>query len=322
MKISFLGFFTAVSIACFSFCPAVSAQQAGEKKDKAESPAAPERPLRIIAFGAHPDDAEFQIGGTALKWVALGHKVKFVSCTNGDIGHWKMSGGELAKRRTAEVQECAKRLGIEVEVLDIHDGELEHNLETRKVIARLIRDWQADLVFGHRPNDYHPDHRNVGLLVRDAAFMVMVPNYVPDTPPIRHRTAFFYFPDNFTKPYPFEADVAVSIDDVFEKKMDGLDALESQVYDGGALGNPETPTQRFADDPVRRKKMLTASWQNRHGRLTKRFRDTLVEWYGEETGNAVKYTEAFELCEYGHKPSEADLRRLFPFFPEPEKKAE
>ena len=308
--------FLTVSVALFAVWDAPVMAQEDDKKPT------PERPLRIIAFGAHPDDAEFQIGGTASKWVALGHKVKFVSCTNGDIGHWKMSGGELAKRRTAEVQECAKRLGIEVEVLDIHDGELEHNLETRKVIARLIRDWQADIVFGHRPNDYHPDHRNVGLLVRDAAFMVMVPNYVPDTPPIRHRTTFFYFPDNFTKPYPFEADVAVSIDDVFEKKMDGLDALESQVYDGGALGNPETPRQRFADDPVRRKKMLTASWQNRHGRLTKRFRETLVKWYGEETGNAVKYTEAFELCEYGHKPSEADLRRLFPFLPKAEKKAE
>lgn len=280
------------------------------------------KPLRIIAFGAHPDDAEFQIGGTALKWATLGHKVKFVSCTNGDIGHWKMSGGELSKRRTAEVKECAKRWGIEVEVLDIHDGELEHTLENRKIIARLIRDWQADLVFGHRPYDYHPDHRNVGMLVRDAAFMVMVPNYVPDTPPIWHRTAFFYFPDSFTKPYPFEADVAVSIDDVFEKKIHGLDALESQVYDGGALGNPETPKQRFADDPERRKKALAASWENRHAGLTERFRETLVKWYGEEAGNAVTATEAFELCEYGHRPSEAELRRLFPFFPEAESEAE
>lgn len=97
------------------------------------------KPLRIIAFGAHPDDAEFRLSGSAAKWVAKGHKVKFVSVTNGDIGHWKESGGALAKRRVAEVEEAAKRLGIEVEVLDIHDGEIMPTLENRKIIARLIR---------------------------------------------------------------------------------------------------------------------------------------------------------------------------------------
>ena len=59
--------------------------------------------LRIIAFGAHPDDCEFKLGGTAAKWAALGHHVKLVSVTNGDIGHWRMAGGPLAMRRTAEV---------------------------------------------------------------------------------------------------------------------------------------------------------------------------------------------------------------------------
>jgi len=274
------------------------------------------KPLRIIAFGAHPDDAEFQIGGTALKWAALGHKVKFVSCTNGDIGHWEMSGGELARRRTAEVEEFARRAGIEVEVLDIHDGELEHTLENRKIIARLIRDWQADIVFGHRPNDYHPDHRNVGLLIRDAAFMVKVPNYVPDTPRIRHRVTFFYFPDRFTRPYPFEADVAISIDDVFDEKVKALDALESQVYEGGALGNPDTSKQRFGGDPKRRLARLAESWKNRHGNIANRYRSALIEWYGEEAGAAVQAAEAFEICEYGHQPSEADIKRLFPFLPE------
>ncbi len=59
--------------------------------------------LRIICFGAHPDDAEFKAGGVAIKWARLGHHVKLVSVTNGDIGHWNMAGGPLAQRRTAEV---------------------------------------------------------------------------------------------------------------------------------------------------------------------------------------------------------------------------
>lgn len=272
--------------------------------------------LRIIAFGAHPDDVEFRLGGCAAKWASLGHHVKFVSVTNGDIGHWNMAGGPLAIRRTKEVHEAAKRLGIVTEVLDIHDGEIMPTLETRKVIARLIRDWQADVVLTHRPYDYHPDHRNCGLVVRDAAFMIKVPFYVPDTPPVKKKTVFFYFPDSFTKPYPFDADIAVSIDDVFDKKLHAVDALESQVYEGGALGSEETLIQRKAADPVARKEILRASWERRDGRTADRFRDVLVEWYGEEAGKAVKVAEAFEVCEYGHRPSKAELRKLFPFFGE------
>ncbi|MGB2807499.1 MAG: PIG-L family deacetylase, partial [Sedimentisphaerales bacterium] len=79
--------------------------------------------LRIIVFGAHPDDCEHRAGGVAAMWAAQGHHVKFVSTTNGDIGHAVMAGGQLAKRREKEVQQAAKALGIdETQVLDIHDG--------------------------------------------------------------------------------------------------------------------------------------------------------------------------------------------------------
>src|SRR5438874_11952097 len=93
-------------------------------------------PLRIICFGAHPDDCESQAGGTATLWAAKGHKVKFVSVTNGDIGHWRDAGGPLARRRAAEVHEAARILGITAEVLDIHDGELLPTLENRRTLTR------------------------------------------------------------------------------------------------------------------------------------------------------------------------------------------
>ncbi|MDQ3650550.1 MAG: PIG-L family deacetylase, partial [Acidobacteriota bacterium] len=135
--------------------------------------------LRIICFGAHPDDAELKAGGVAAMWAAKGHEVKFVAVTNGDIGHWRDAGGPLARRRKAEVERAAKVLGISVEVLDNHDGELLPTLENRRVVTRLIREWRADIVMSHRPNDYHPDHRYTGVLVQDAAYMVAVPNFLP-----------------------------------------------------------------------------------------------------------------------------------------------
>src|SRR5436190_21773311 len=115
--------------------------------------------LRIIGFGAHPDDCELQVGATAALWAAKGHKVKLVSVTNGDIGHWRDAGGPLARRRKAEVEHAGRSLGNAVEVLDIHDGELLPTLENRRTITRLIREWKADIVMSHRPNDYHADHR-------------------------------------------------------------------------------------------------------------------------------------------------------------------
>src|SRR5688572_32836063 len=88
--------------------------------------------LRIIVFGAHPDDAEFKAGGVAAMWAAQGHHVKFVSMTNGDLGHYEMGGGPLARRRKSEVERAAEILGIKTEVMDIHDGELMPTLENRK----------------------------------------------------------------------------------------------------------------------------------------------------------------------------------------------
>ncbi|HLX64880.1 MAG TPA: PIG-L family deacetylase [Planctomycetota bacterium] len=278
--------------------------------------AEPERKLRIIVFGAHPDDCELKAGGVAAKWAAMGHQVKLVSVTNGDIGHWQIKGEELAKRRTAEVKAADKVLGVETEVLPIHDGELEPTLENRRTITRLIRQWQADVVIAHRPWDYHPDHRYVGVLVQDAAYMVTVPFFCPETPPLKNNPVFMYASDGFKKPYPFKADVVVSIDDVFDKKLDALHELASQIYEGGANGSAEFVRSVPPADAVEaRKAWLKKSHWARSNMLTaERFRGDLVKWYGEEKGKAVQYAEAFEICEYGSQPLPDRLRVLFPFF--------
>jgi len=270
--------------------------------------------LRIICFGAHPDDNEFRAGGVASLWAAQGHHVKFVSCTNGDIGHWGMAGGPLAQRRTEEVKKCAEIFGIETEVLDIHDGELMPTLENRKTIVRLIRKWKADIVMCHRPNDYHPDHRNVGLLVRDAGYMVTVPYFCPDTPYLRRNPVFLYYEDRFQRPNPFRADVVVGIDSVIEKKLQAVLALASQTLEGGCNGSPEL----YPNDPARRearRRQVVDRFRRRFAYTADRFRKGLIKWYGEEQGRKIRYAEAFEICEYGRRPSQEELKRLFPFFP-------
>jgi LmbE family N-acetylglucosaminyl deacetylase len=275
--------------------------------------AAQETQLRIIAFGAHPDDNELRLAGTAAKWAALGHKVKFVAVTNGDIGHWREAGGPLARRRTAESQETARILGITTQVLDIHDGELEATLENRRTITRLIRDWKADIVLGHRPNDYHPDHRAVGQLIQDASYMVTVPFFCPDTPPLPRNPVFLSYQDSFTKPNPFQADIVVGIDDVIEKKLAAVEALPSQFYEGGANGGPQLVPSDEAGK-TKRKSDVREGFKTRFANTAKLYRTKLRELYGAERGDAMQYAEAFEISEYGRRPNAEEIRRLFPFF--------
>jgi len=271
--------------------------------------------LRIIAFGAHPDDCEVYAGGTACLWSDLGHHVKFVSATNGDIGHWQMAGGPLARRRTAEVREAARIMGNAVQVLDIHDGEIEPTLENRRTFTRLIRQWNADIVITHRPNDYHPDHRYTGILVQDAAYMVTVPFFCPDVPAIKKNPVFLYASDGFEKPNPFRPDIVVSIDSVIERKLDAMATLVSQFIEGGCGGGASDVPRDDADLKARQEQLHTGWLRQQHVDIANQYRDKLIALYGEEAGKKVRCAEAFEVCEYGRRPTQDELRVLFPFAP-------
>lgn len=267
--------------------------------------------LRIIAFGAHPDDCEIQVGGTAAMWAKQGHHVLFVSVTNGDIGHWREAGGPLATRRKAEVDKAHEILGIQGVVLDIHDGELEPTLENRRTLTRLIRQWNADIVMGHRPNDYHPDHRYTGVLMQDAAYMVTVPFFCPDVPHMTKNPVFLYYSDRFQKPAPFEPDVVVSIDEVMEAKLDALGVMISQFAEGGANGNASLYPEGNEAKRAARRQQVRTRFSQRNQSLAARFNENVKEWY---PGEDVDYVEAFEVCEYGSQPGKDGLKKLFPFF--------
>ncbi len=265
-----------------------------------------QQPLRIIAIGAHPDDCDIGAGGTAALFAQMGHKVKFLSVTNGDAGHHEMGGGVLAKRRLAEAKEAGRRLGIEYDVLDNHDGELAPTFEVRKQIIRKIREWGADVVIGPRINDYHPDHRYTGMLVQDAAYMVVVPNVAPDTPALRKNPVFLYFQDRFQKPQPFQPDIVVAIDETFEKKIDAMDAHVSQFYEW--LPWVDGILDQVPKDPAARRAWL----RNRRTReVTPAIRAGAQKWYGESAAKFQRF-EAFEIAEYGAQPTAEQIRRLFP----------
>ena len=183
-------------------------------------------------------------------------------------------------------------------MLDIHDGELLPTLENRRTITRKIREWKADVVIAHRPNDYHPDHRYTGILVQDAAFMVIVPSFCPDVPALRKNPVFLYSRGRLQEAQPVRARRRGADRPGARPEGRGIDALESQFYEWN-------PWLFGYLDQVPKGKAERLEWtRKRVARALRRDRRPVprASWSscsGEEKGKAVKYAEAFEVCEYG-----------------------
>ncbi len=268
-------------------------------------------PVRVIVFGAHPDDCDINAGGIAALYSEMGHKVKFVSLTNGNKGHHKMSPDALAARRKGEMQEAGRILGIEYTNLDNPDGELMPTLENRLEVIRLIRDWRADVVITHRPNDYHPDHRYCSQIVQDAAYMISVPLMAPGAEALLKPVLFLYMPDRFQKPNPFSPDIVVDITRVADRKAEAICAHVSQVFEWLPWNNGfegEMPA-----GPEERKKYVGERYLFRN--RAPRDAEPVLKWYSPEQVADSRYFESFEVCEYGVIPSREDILTLFPMLP-------
>ena len=267
-----------------------------------------EKKLRVVIFGAHPDDPD-KAGGTACKWALLGYDVLMVSVTNGDAGHQTIKPKELAKIRREEARKAGEVIGVRYITLNNHDGQLMPTYENRLQIIRIIREQKADIVICPRPYDYHPDHRYTGVLVLDAAYMVTVPTILPKVPIVEKNPLFLFMSDGFIHPEPFKADVCVDIDDVIEKKMDMYHQHKTQMYEWlpynrGTLSQvPASEAERRAWLGETRKKAFEAN----------PYREKLIELYGPQRGSAIRYCEAFQDSGYGAKLTKENISYYFPF---------
>lgn len=265
---------------------------------------------RILFVGAHPDDPDLSFGGTALQLVRAGHLVKFVSMTNGDTGHHRMSRQETAACRKLEAEASGRTCGlVEYEVMNINCG-LEPSVVNREKILRVIRRFQPDIVLTHRLCDYHPDHRATAQLVMDTAYIVTVPHNCEDTP-IPPKTPVYGFSfDRFQDPRPHRPDAAVSIDSVLDDKLNLLRCHPSQFYEWlpWNKGLKDFDVRKLT--PEQERSFLLENWFGRHLVAAQQAREVLCEIYGEEAGNKVQYAETFEFSPYGRHCSIAEFRQL------------
>ena len=266
--------------------------------------------LFVLCIGAHPDDNEYSVGGTAALLRKRGDSVKFVTVTSGNKGHFAQDyiadPSILARRRQREALNAAAVIGAKYEFMGIPDGEVYVTPDATEAMVRVIRNYGPpgrgpDLVLLNRPNDYHRDHRYAAHLVLDATYMLTVPLMCPDTRHLDRMPVFAYWNDTFTEGGLFRADVVVPIDSVLESKIDMLMEHESQFFEWLPYNSGETD---FPTDPAARRARIA----EKHARRA----DSRKERYPDKVPPGAQFVEAFQISEYGRQPSLEELRTLFP----------
>jgi LmbE family N-acetylglucosaminyl deacetylase len=268
-------------------------------------------PLRLLILGAHPDDAEYHAGGLAAIYREAGHAVKMVSVTNGESGHFRVSGKELADIRRGEARAAGEVIGAPYEVWEYPDGRLQPTIEVRERIIRELRTFRPDLVLTHRQNDYHPDHRAVGQAVQDASYLVTVPPICPDVPILRRDPVVGYLPDLFTRPAPLRADVVIDVTDRIETIVRMLAAHRSQFFEW--LPYNDRRLEEVPATESEKRDWLRHWYEKKIAIFANRYRNELVAEYGPDHGQAIAFCEIFEISEYAAPLDEAARRRLFWF---------
>jgi len=271
--------------------------------------------LRVMIIGAHPDDPDITGGGLALNFVKAGATVKMVSICNGDKGHMAMASEALAARRYLEAQKSKAILGVdEYQICDHHDCELEVTLDMRREMTRLIRGFAPHLVFTHRTCDYHADHRAVGTLVMDSAYLLGVPLWCPETPVPAAKPAIFFLRDAFMQPAEMRPDIVLDIGNEIDQLLTALCSHESQFFEW-LVFDKQIP-ESVPSDLEGRKAFIKKYWMlPRKAFDAERFRYRVEEVYGKERAQKICFVEAYELSEYGYQPTADELRQLFPFVP-------
>ena len=189
---------------------------------------------RVLAVGAHPDDAEFTSGGSLARWAAEGRLTYLVVCTDGSKGSQNQQDEPeaLGRLRRAEQAAAAQALGIaEVIWLGHPDGELARTPNLVEELAFQIRRVRPDRLLAWdawRPYELHPDHRDAGLAAVDAVLAAGNPHFytqqlqaVPGLQPHRVEEVYLFGTD--------QRDTWVDITATFERKMAAIACHASQV---------------------------------------------------------------------------------------------
>ena len=177
--------------------------------------------IDVLAVGAHPDDVDLSIGGTIAKLTSQGRSVTVLDLTRGEMG----TRGTV-ETRAEEAERAAGVLGVSSRItLDLGDGIMEDNPESRKQVIEIIRDLKPVLVLGPYWEDLHPDHAAAGRILCSVMYPSGFPKFPAGGKPYRPNEYLFFMAHT-----PFTPSLVVDITDFHDKKMEAIKCFASQIH--------------------------------------------------------------------------------------------
>ena len=191
--------------------------------------------LDILAFAAHPDDAELGCAGTLALHMASGFKVGVIDLTHGELG--TRGSSEI---RLQEALDASKIIKLAVRAsLGMEDGFFEDNQGNQLKIIESIRTSRPDIILGTAINDRHPDHGRAAELLKTAWFLAGLQRIKTivngkEQKAFRPQAFYHYIQSLFIQP-----DFIVDVSEYWDIKIEAIKAFKSQFYDPDSK-EPET----------------------------------------------------------------------------------
>lgn len=183
--------------------------------------------MRIMAFGAHPDDIEFLCSGTLAKYSSAGHEVAIAISTNGEVGSPVLDKLEIAAIRKKEARESAGIIGAEFYWIGYPDEFLFNNEPVRLKYIDVVRQFRPDVIIcTDKDNDYHPDHTTTGQIIWDTHVMYSVPNIRTEHPPLEKIPVIIFM--DTAAAVNFQPEFYIDITDYWEVKKKMISCHKSQ----------------------------------------------------------------------------------------------
>lgn len=183
--------------------------------------------IDVLAFAAHPDDAELSMGGTIAKLGKNGFRVGIIDLTRGELG----TRGTPEIRQKEAFQAAIILKSALRENLSIPDGSIQLNQENLLKVIMVLRRYKPKIVFAPYFNDRHPDHIHASQLVKEAVFssgLLKIKTFDREVAQESYRPKKIFY---YMQSYTFEPAFVVDISDTFEDKMRAVKSYKSQFFD-------------------------------------------------------------------------------------------
>ena len=187
----------------------------------------------VLAFCAHPDDAEFMCAGTLVLLAERGWTVHIATAANGNCGTMTETRWSIAGIRTMEATKAAELIGGTYHCLGCDDGFVMFDRPTLQAAYDLFRKVNPSLVFLPAAKDYMYDHDMTSMVGRAASFIFGAPNASPVPLPEATMVPYLYYCDPMEGKDPISGEIItpttyVDITSTLEKKAEMLACHASQ----------------------------------------------------------------------------------------------